>query len=152
MDPRHLEARLDRLERRNRTLTLLLAAAGLALATTSFGGQDDVLRARGVELVDAEGRARAELALDADGSAGLFVRDAEGRVRASVTHDDEATALFLRDTKGQVRLGAAQFAHGGGGYALHGPGGSPTTVLYQKEAGSLTFFDADGVIVERFPE
>lgn len=53
---------------------------------------------------------------------------------------------------GDTRLGAAQFAHGGGGYALHGPGGRGAAVLYLSGDGSLTIYDAEGGVTARFPE
>lgn len=53
---------------------------------------------------------------------------------------------------GDTRVGAAQFAHGGGGYALHGPGGRGAAVLYLKDEGSLTMYDADGAVAARFSE
>ncbi len=149
------EVRLERLERRTRRLGAALLACGLLAVATALAPRpaaDDVVRARRVELVDDEGRVRAELAIDADGSAGLFVHDVDGRVRASVTHDAQQSALFLMDAEGAVRLGAAQFAHGGGGYALHGPAGRGAAVLYLKGDGSLTLYDDEGGVTARFPE
>jgi len=133
--------------------SLFAVAGGLALAF--FAGahsQDvpDVLRARKLELVDAEGRPRAELGIDADGSAGLFVRDAEGRVRAAVIHDDSQSALYLFDAEDAIRVGAAQYAHGGGGFALHGEEAAGATVLYMQDfEGSLTFYDKEGGVRRR---
>lgn len=110
----------------------------------------DVLRARRIELVDAEGRPRAELGIDADGSAGLFVRDVQGGLRACVIHDEGQSALYLFDDAGTLRVGASQFAHGGGGFALHGTDSQGATVLYMKDAqGSLTFYDREGAVLER---
>ena len=82
----------------------------------------------------------------------LQIVDADGRVRIDLRHDDSETGLFIVDDAGDTRLGAAQFAHGGGGYALHGPGGRGAAVLYLKGDGSLTLYDADGSVTSRFPE
>lgn len=140
-----LEQRVVRLERRNRLLSAALAASvASALFVSAVPRQDDVITARRIEMVDEEGRVRAELAIDADGSAGLFLRDAEGRVRGCTIHDSAQTGTFAMDEAGQIRMGAAYFAHGGSGFALHGPEGKGSTVLYLKGQGSLTFFRADG--------
>lgn len=148
-----LELRIIRLERTLRALTAGCLALGALLLLAAFTQpQDETVRARRFELVDGEGLVRAELAIDAQGSAGLFVRDDQKRVRASVTHDSTQSALLLRDDSGTVRLGAAQFAHGGGGFALHGPGSKGAAVLYLKEQGSLTFYDEDGEVLRRVPE
>lgn len=140
-----LEERLARLERRNRMLVAALAAvASVPLLASATPRQDDVISARRIEMVDDEGRVRAELAIDADGSAGLFLRDEQGRVRGCTIHDAAQTGTFAMDETGQIRMGAAFFAHGGSGFALHGPEGKGSTVLYLKGQGSLTFYRADG--------
>lgn len=113
----------------------------------------DVLRARCVQLVDAEGRTRAELAIDADGSAGLFVHDERNRRRVALVHDAGQSALYLFDEDGAIRVGAAQYAHGGGGLALHGAEGRGAGVLYLKDGeASLTAYGADGGVAWRVPE
>jgi len=143
-----LTQRVRRLER----AALALGALTLVAVAAAFTGQDAVpaeLRARRVALVDGEGRVRAELALDADGQAGLFVRDEQGLVRARVVHDAEQSGLRVDDATGQTRLGAVHFAHGGTGLALHGPAGRGGAVLYLKDAGALTFYGADGEVLQR---
>lgn len=148
------EHRLAVLERRVRwggALCLGFAAVALLSAATRQDRVAEELRARRIALVDAEGRVRAELGIDPDGSAGLFVRDVEGRPRAMVVHDEQQSALYLLDQEGTIRLGSAQFAHGGGGYALHGPGSKGGAVLYLKGDGSLTFYGEDGTVQERIP-
>lgn len=127
-----LEQRVRRLERRN----LVLTALAIPLAVLAFAGPTrrtqetaDVVRARRVEIVDGEGRVRLEL-----------------------RHTTEETGLFVKDASGVVRLGAAQFAHGGGGFALHGPNARGAAVLYLKGTGSLTFYDSTGAAVAHFPD
>jgi hypothetical protein len=39
----------------------------------------------------------------------------------TLKHTADTTGLFVPDGEGVTRLGAAQFAHGGGGYALQTP-------------------------------
>ena len=132
---RHHETDLDRrvraLERRNLVLTILttVAVAGTLLAARAPAQSADVLQARRIQLVDDQ-----------------------GRVRIDLRHDAEETGMFILDDAGDTRVGAAQFAHGGGGYALHGPGGRGAAVLYLKGEGSLTMYDEDGEVVARFSE
>lgn len=148
-----IERRLEKLERRNRLLAGALAAVGaLSVLAGAATRPDDVLRAKKIEMVDDAGKVRAELAIDADGSAGLFLRDTNGRVRGCAVHDDAQTGFFALDEAGQIRVGAAQFAHGGGGFALHGPEGKGATVLYRKGSGSLTFYGADGTAKKTIEE
>lgn len=147
--------RIAALEHRTRLQSVALAVLGallLAAAATRPGDDPEVLRARAVQMVDAEGRVRAELGVDADGAAGLFVRDVAGRARAMVVHDDEQSGFFALDGEGQVRVGAAQFAHGGGGYALHGPAGKGAAVLYLKSQASLRFYDGEGHVTNELLE
>lgn len=60
--------------------------------------------------------------------------------------------MLLWDDEGQIRVGVAQFAHGGGGVAMHGPHGKGSTALYHKGEGTLTFYDRNGKVTKRMPE
>ena len=148
-----LERRLATLERQNR-LWRALALCGLGfLLLGGWTRQDEVLAAQRFELVDDEGRVRAEMGIDEDGSAGFFVRDPEGLVRASLIQDASQAAMYLFDEDGTIRVGAAQYAHGGGGFALHGEDSAGGAVLYlKKSTGSLTFYDAEGNVHARLPD
>lgn len=73
-------------------------------------------------------------------------------MRVALAHDAEGSALFIRDAAGVIRVGVAQFAHGGGGVALHGPNSKGAAVLYFQESGSLTFYDPEGNPTLRVPE
>jgi len=151
---RPLQERVLRLERRQRLAlgAALLVTAGLLLGGLRPPGDGgEVLRAARFELVDGEGALRAVLGTDADGSTGLFLHDTEGRVRLSLTHDPQQSALFIHDGQGTVRIGVAQFAHGGGGVALHGADSKGATVLYHKGTGSLSFYDEAGEVTARVP-
>jgi hypothetical protein len=125
-----LEQRVGRLERTNRilvaTLTLLVVAG--ALSAVRVTQTMELVQARKVQLVDDQGRVRIEL-----------------------RHNDEETGLFVMDEAGDTRLGAAQFAHGGGGYALHGPKMKGAAVLYLAGEGSLSMYDPEGIRTARFP-
>ena len=149
-----LESRILNLERRTRFLVgVLLAIAVLALlgAATPSDPVAENLQARSFELLDADGRVRARLALH-DGTPVLALLDQAGAERLTLNHDAGGTALLMRDDSGVVRLGAAHFAHGGGGFALHGPDSKGAAVLYYDGSGSLTFYDPDGGTTLRIPE
>lgn len=148
------EARIERLERNQRVLVGVLLMALLALTLASMPGQGappETVRCSGVEIVNSDGDVLARLGTDDRGAVGLFVNDGDGRVRVSVTHDDEQSALFIRDDKGDTRVGVAQFSHGGGGVALHGPDAKGAAVLYYKGSGSLSFYDVDGTASYSLP-
>lgn len=126
-----LEARVRKLEKSKRRLVITcfglaaLTLVGLLQRSTPVA---EVLRARRFQVVDDSGLVRIEL-----------------------RHDSTETGLFMRDAAGDTRLGAAQFAHGGGGFALHGPEAKGAAVLYLKGAGSLAFYDSSGTVTMRVP-
>lgn len=133
-------------------LAIAASAAALCPSCAAPTSETEVIRARAIQMVDDDGRVRAELGIDADGSAGLFLYDSEGRTRACLVHDPSQSALYLFDDQNVIRVGAAQFAHGGGGLAIHGERSRGSTVLYQKNGvGSLTLRDADGNLIGRVP-
>lgn len=136
------EARVVRLERTNRVLMLVLTAvvaAGIYLANRHPGR----VRAESIQLLDARGAVVAELASRADAS-GLYLMDGRSKTRLALIHSADSTGLYVYDTDEVTRVGVAQFAHGGGGVALHGPGSRGAAVLYLKGTGSLRFFDDEG--------
>ena len=151
---KNLESRIEKLEKRNRLLLgALLVMMSLALlgAAPSADPEDGTVRATRFELVDTEGRVRGELSLR-EGAPVFSLLDETGQDRLSLNHDAGGTALFIRDEDGVVRLGAAQFANGGGGFALHGPDSTGAAVLYYDDSGSLSFYDPDGNRTLRLPE
>ena len=128
--PDHLEARLQQLESR-----LRLQAAGLVLLGVLLlygvvrpASPVGLIQARRIQLIDGT-----------------------GQVWMDLHHDSSETALFILDADHATRVGVAQFAHGGGGVALHGPGGRGAAVLYLKGEGSVSFFDSTGTRTARFP-
>lgn len=151
-----LQSRVRRLEWWNRLLILCVVGT-LTLGFSSQlaparKGVDKILRSERLEIVDQQGRPRVVLGLDEQGSAGVMVNDTAGEARVTLLHDSEGSALFIRDAEGVIRVGVAQFAHGGGGVALHGPNSRGAAVLYLQEAGSLTFYDVEGEPTLRIPE
>ena len=149
-----LEARIETLEQRARILsaallvTMSLALFGAAPSVETDGGS---VRATRFELVDAAGRIRGELSMR-EGAPVFSLLDEAGQDRLSLNHDAGGTALFIRDNEDVIRVGVALFAHGGGGFALHGPDSKGAAVLYYEEAGSLSFYDRDGNTTLRLPD
>lgn len=88
MDP--MQKRIDSLERERwlyRVLVLLAVVAGLLAAVISIragGAGGAVVRASNLELADAAGKRRAQLALDSQGQPALEIFDVDGKRRTSV--------------------------------------------------------------------
>lgn len=152
-----LERRLERLESHNRRLwiTLLalatlvvLAVPGVVRTAAGTGSWPETVAAHAFQLKDADGATRAEITVR-EGEAGLFILDEDGRDRLAATYSPEGVGLYLKDASGHSRVGLAQFAHGGGGLALHGPDAKGAAVLYFKERGSLRFYDTDGRVTNQ---
>lgn len=153
-DSQVLERRVARLERTTRALfVILVAVLGLVGTQSVRARQDDpeTVRARGFQIIDEAGTVRGELTMGDDGPE-LRLHDERGRERLSLSQTNEDTALYIKDALGTTRVGIAQFAHGGGGVALHGPESKGAAVLYLKETGSLRFFGTDGEVTLRIPE
>lgn len=153
--PADLERRVRALARNQRLLAvLLLAACSGALAAAARQSVPTVIDAQRFRMVDEFGEVRAELTLNDEGEAGLFIHDEYGVLRAKAIHDGDQTGLFVLDEEGTIRLGAARSKHGGGGFLLHGPKakGAVVLALEPEAGGSLTFSDAAGTVVARLPD
>ena len=149
-----LEKRMRSIERRNMVILAGFCIFGLLLlvAGTSQKGNPETVTCLQLRVVDSSGSTIAMIGEDADGSRGLFIYDDEGRLRLTTIHDAEQSAIYILDSVGTTRIGIAQFAHGGGGVALHGADSKGATVLYHKGEGSLRLFDEEGTVVHQFPE
>ena len=136
--------RTARLETSNK---ILLIAIGTCLVIFLSGAATPLaeLRAKSFQLLAEDGTVRAELVTRYD-SPGLFLKDPDGVDRVAVFHDPDSSGMYVMDSAGVTRIGIAQFSHGGGGLALHGPESKGAAVLYFKREGSLRLFDADGNI------
>lgn len=148
-----IEKRIQKLESQNRILVLVcvLGLSLLAVSMTSSDNSKKTVRAQQFVLVDSTGAVRGELSMR-DGAPGFYLKDEAGTDRVVLTHEADQTALYLLDAQGDTRVGAAQFSHGGGGFALHGPEGKGAAVLYLKKSGSLRLFDEEGTVTAQFPE
>jgi hypothetical protein len=143
------ERRIARLERRNRIYqALLLAAAAIGLMAVTTN--DGTLRARSFELVSEDGSIRASLGLH-EGNPVFMLNDENGVERLKLFYEPDATGIYVLDEESTPRIGIAQFSHGGGGVALHGPQSKGAAVLYLRETGSLRFFDTDGEVTTQVP-
>lgn len=148
-----LATRVGQLESANRRLWAAFCAAVclLFVAATRSPQPPELISTRSLEIVDGAGNVQARLAATPEGPE-LQLLDTDGIARASLGHGVEGTALYLRDAQGTTRVGVAQFAHGGGGFALHGEEAKGGAVLYLKSGkGTLTFYGADGNVVSRVP-
>ncbi len=111
-----LAARMGRLEQEVRwwrraggSAAALVAIAGLlGMAAPAGGPAAEEVRARRIVLVDAEGRERAALAVDADGWAGLRAVDVAGKTRVALGSAAAGTAaLALTDMREKTRVSLA---------------------------------------------
>lgn len=143
-----LEKRVQRIERINRVLLAGLGCTFVVLVLVAAGRSGDPVRAPAFEIIDGNGKVRGELGLR-DGNPGLFLKDESGVDRLLAVHEPDGTGLQINDTSGTTRIGVVQFAHGGGGVALHGPDSRGAAVLYFKNEGSLRFFDLEGNVTRQ---
>jgi hypothetical protein len=95
-------------------------------AAAAAPAQQDVVSAGRIRLLDASGRARAELAMSPDGGPGLFFYDTRGRNRLVVglysPAESEYPFLVLNDTQQQAA----------GIFRLYGGRETPVVVLKSK--------------------
>ena len=94
-----------------------------AVKTAAAATQQDVISARRIQLVDASGRARAELAMSPDGGPGIFFYDIKGRNRLVLglysPAESEYPFVVLNDTQ----------QHAAGIFRLFGGRETPVVVL-----------------------
>ena len=106
-----LASRLTVLEHRQRAL-LLIGGLSVLLVLSAFGFRDqEVVRARRVELLDAGGRTRAALATDS-AWVNLTLYDTRGRITASMRLNGDPRLLVLDESSHEVAaLGAPRVQH-----------------------------------------
>jgi hypothetical protein len=110
------------------------------------------LRCKQLEVIDQNGNVIAMIGVDPDGSCGLFIYDEQNRMRVATIHDSTQSAFYALDEAGAIRVGLAQYSHGGGGLALHGEASKGGAVLYYKNGGSLSFYTPEGETIMHIPE
>ena len=90
---------------RRRPIGLLIAGAALlvcvatALESAQPASVPEVLRARAIELVDAEGRVRAQLQVEDTGEVVFRLRDASGTIRVKLGAAEDGSGLLLLDER-----------------------------------------------------
>lgn len=139
-----LECRIARLERTHRLLLCVLFLSVVVIGCAGIAGSG-VVRAQAFELLTADGRVAGDWRVDESGPRWRLLDEA-GVERVAVFLTPDATGVYVRDADSVTRIGIAQFAHGGGGVALHGPESKGAAVLYYKREGSLRFFDDEGQV------
>jgi hypothetical protein len=115
-----LTRRVERLERENRLLKGFALLAFVAiLGSAPLMGQvskstaSDVVRTRGLELVDDQGRERATLSAQGGDFVGLVLWDAAGKARVSMEANKDGSSLFLSDSNAKHRVSLWSPANGG---------------------------------------
>lgn len=154
MDQTILEKRIKRLEIQNRLL--IFSFVFILFLSFNHGCETNpaaqTVRCSKLEVVDQNGSVMAMIGTDADGSRGLFLYDEQANLRVATIYDSTQSAFYAIDSEGAIRAGLAQYAHGGGGLALHGAGSKGGAVLYFKNSGSLSFYDGEGRTTMRIPD
>ncbi len=129
-------------------LTLVLAAfaGGLvmqaltapeALAQQAAPADGQVLRARQIVLVDAEGRDRMVLAVADTGAVGIRMLDAHGQPAIELGHDPaEGNGLSFYDLKNNMRMGLGVVDDGSQGLVLNAADGAERLSLGADEQGN----------------
>lgn len=146
-----LVARIERLERRNRRLTLaLLAVPVLALIGWTQAGPAS-LQVRRLEVVDERGVPLVILAPERGGvGGGITLRDANGERRAWFTSNPDGAALTLnregKDGEGDSTLGLSVgprngrlsiLSRNGASLSASMQGDQPKVELYNAKGGAL---------------
>lgn len=139
-----LERRIARLERVAWPMLVAIGVSAIALVLMAATGPGAV-RATAFQLISADGSVRGELVMHDDQPV-FRLKDENGIDRIALFHRADASGLYVSDPEGVTRIGVAQFSHGGGGVALHGPDSKGAAVLYLKNTGSLRFFDKTGAV------
>lgn len=76
---------------------VLLAVLLSSERTVAAQSDDSVLRVRGLELLDASGQIRAQIAVEPDGEAVFRIRDSAGTIRVKLGAGDNGSGLLLLD-------------------------------------------------------
>lgn len=125
-----MKTRLDRLEARNRLLTMavlvLLCACGLTAVMSAADPWDvqGVVRAKSFVVVDNLGESRAEMGISYNGTAGLFLYDNIGRGRATLTTRFDGTpAMMVYDSFGAPRVMLSTAYDGTPRFSIYDPTG-----------------------------
>lgn len=95
-------------------LNALLFGAVLLRVAPVRSSSEEVVRAQRFELVDPEGKVRAQLNLESDGEAVLRLRDATGAIRVKVGASENGSGLVLMTS--ETEPGFHALARSGGSF------------------------------------
>ncbi len=159
-------ARLQRVEHRLRVVSIAwlmsivvfgVLAIGVQLAMSQQPGglqpvlpQDNVIRARGVEVVDAAGNVRIALSVTPDGIAEISLAEQAGRGRMWLTvRPDGISGMALADSMGKGRIWMTAYPDRSSGLILSDPTGKGRIWLGAQSDGSsnLLLLDSGGRVV-----
>lgn len=80
-------------------LSLIVVLAMTRRGSAAAQAEHQVLRAHAIELVDARGKVRAQLDVEANGEVVFRLRDANGTIRVKIGASEEGSGLLLLDEK-----------------------------------------------------
>jgi hypothetical protein len=78
-------------------INLVIGAGLVAGQAAAKGAAADTVRAGLIELVDEQGRVRAQLKVEPDGEAVFRLRDAKGEIRVKLAAGERGSGLVLLD-------------------------------------------------------
>lgn len=121
-----------------------MIAAGRPVVDQRMSTRDDAFA-----LVDADGRVRARLGLDADGAVSLDLADVDGMVRATLTVEPGGSAaLKLADRAGTYRSTVGAWVDGSAGLDVFDAERNHRISVSQRQlrtrVGRLSLWDAHG--------
>lgn len=149
-----MEREMKDLKARNTWLSYGIAAAVLVatipLIFPRYGGpgEDDVIRARGLVILDEKGAPRGEWSVDETGNTSFAMLDQERRQRLTLTVRSEGfPGLSLSNAVGEKRVALGLLPDETTSLVFADGAGVPRTVLglVRGDAASLVLADADGV-------
>ena len=163
-----LETRIAAVEsslRRTRRTNLALLLGLTALVVGGAQSQPDILTARQINVVDAQGHERVIITGDDNGMAGVRIFDAAGQVRVSsgVAADNssytqwfdtegrsrlaalcsQGGSLQWRDADGRLRIGGATLLNGESSMMWLAPSGKPQIRVLTDGNGTAKFLSGD---------
>ncbi len=133
-------------------LLVAVAAAAWAAGQAKVSAPE-VIRAQSFELVDAEGRVQAKLAVHKDGP-GLILFDHGGKVRAMLAVDKNGVPMLgLLDEKASIRAAVSVPTEGDAGLVLpNQPGRGGAMLAVDKDGGPvLILLGKDGKMLWEAP-
>jgi hypothetical protein len=129
--------RLSKLEKSNRRLKVAMAVCGAALVCAMVIGAEratPLVTTEYIRLVDTEGKLRAALGSDKDGTF-FFLNDPAGKMRVSMATQKDASYVSLKDPDGKTRA-TVTFDEAGPAMRLKDGGGMNMAVVSTDQDGA----------------